>query len=375
MPGRPFYPVCEPLLAGREKEYVHDALDSGWISSAGSYIPRFEEAFASYCHVRYGVSCCNGTAALHLALLALGVGEGDEVILPSFTMMACAAAVCHSGAVPVFVDACPETWNIDPGLIEEKITEKTKAIMVVHLFGLSCEMRPIRVLAQKYNLFIVEDAAEAHGASYWGEKTGSLGDIAAFSFFANKNITTGEGGMVTTNNPELADQVRYYKNLCFPLKGERNYIHRHIGYNYRMTNLTAAIGLAQTEKADEYKEKRQRNGRLYREFLSECPWISFQKDSPDKENVYWMNAVLIEPKILGKERDECRALLKKEGIDTRLLFCGMHAQPALKEYQDGQLYPVSDRLYQAGFYLPSGSGLEEEDIRFITDKVKTLKDF
>jgi perosamine synthetase len=259
-----FIPVCEPFLNGNELKYVSDALSTGWISSAGKYVTGFEEKFAEYCDCKYGVAVCNGTVALHLALVALGIGKGDEVIIPSFTMIASAFAVCYTGAVPVFVDADKDTWTIDVSKIESKITSRTKAIMPVHIFGLPCDMGAINDLARKYKLFVIEDAAEAHGALFDGKKTGSLSEIAAFSFFANKNITTGEGGIVVTNNEELFNKSRYFKNLCFPLEGNRNYTHDHVGFNYRMSNVIAAIGLAQTEKADEYKQMRIRNNRFYR---------------------------------------------------------------------------------------------------------------
>ena len=213
-----FIPVCEPSLLGNEKKYLMDAIETGWISSAGKYIPAFEEKFAAYCDAKYGIAVCNGTSALHLALVALGIKDDDEVIVPNFTMIASAVSVCYTGAKPVFADAEPRTWNIDPARIEEMITRKTKAIMPVHIYGHPCDMEPIWEIAKRYDLKIIEDAAEAHGAEYEDKKVEVFGNIAAFSFFANKNITTGEGGMVVTNDDELADKCRYYKNLCFPLR-------------------------------------------------------------------------------------------------------------------------------------------------------------
>ena len=251
-----FIPVCEPTLLGNELKYVTDAVQTGWISSAGRYVTEFEQKFAEYCGCKYGVAVCNGTFALHLALVALGVGRGDEVIIPDFTMIATAFSVCYTGATPVFVDADPKTLNIDVTKIEEKITSRTKAIIPVHLFGLMCDMDAINFIAKKYNLKVLEDAAEAHGAEYKGRKAGSCSDLAAFSFFANKNITTGEGGMVVTNDEQLYNRLRYHKNMCFPLCGPRNYLHNDIGFNYRMSNVVAAIGLAQVEKADDYRQMR-----------------------------------------------------------------------------------------------------------------------
>ena len=369
----PFIPVCEPLLAGNELKYVTEAVSTGWISSSGKYVSEFERQFASYCGCQYGVAVCNGTIALHLALLALGIGKGDEVIIPSFTMIASAFAVCYTGAKPVFVDADKDSWNIDVGKIEEKVTTRTKAIMPVHIFGKMCDMDTIEKIAKKYNLFIVEDAAEAHGAEYHGKKSGSFSDIAAFSFFANKNITTGEGGMVVTNSKSLYDRARYFKNVCFPLDGPRNYQHNDIGYNYRMSNVVAAIGLAQGEKADISREMRTRNHQLYRKYLSGVPGIIFQSEpSQNCVDVCWMNTVVIDAGQYGHTKDELIARLKEREIDTRLLFTGMHKQKALLDYgcdASGE-YPVCDWLTENGFYLPSSSGLSEEQIQFICSVIK-----
>lgn len=363
-----FIPVCEPMLAGNELKYVTEAVSTGWISSSGKYVTEFENQFAEYCGCKYGIAVCNGTIALHLALIGLGIGKGDEVIVPTFTMIASAFAVCYTGAKPVFVDADKDTWNIDVKKIEEKITSKTKAIMPVHIFGKMCDMDAIHALAKKYNLYVLEDAAEAHGASYHGVKAGASSDVAAFSFFANKNITTGEGGMVVTNNKEFYDRARYFKNVCFPLDGPRNYQHENIGYNYRMSNVVAAIGLAQVEKADDYKEMRIRNHQLYKKYLSDVPGILFQSE-PDKDcvDVCWMNTIVIDPAKYGHHKDELIAHLKENEIDTRLLFTGMHKQKAMMDYGcdcSGE-YPVCEWLTENGFYLPSSSSLTEEQIKFI----------
>ena len=365
-----FIPVCEPALLGNELKYVTDAVSTGWISSAGKYVNAFEESFASYCECKHGVAVCNGTIALHLALVSLGIGKGDEVIIPTFTMIASAFAVCYTGAVPVFVDADPLTWNIDVTKIEEKITSRTKAIMPVHIFGQMCNMDAIVALAKKHNLYILEDAAEAHGAEYKGKKAGSFSDIASFSFFANKNITTGEGGMLVTNSEDFYNKCRYYKNVCFPLDGNRNYTHEDIGYNYRMSNVIAAIGLAQVEKADEYKQMRITNNQRYRKYLSETPGIRFQQTEPECLSVCWMNGIVIDAGY-GKTRDQLIAYLKENGVDTRLFFNGMHNQPSLINYgcDCKKEYPVSDYLTKHGFYLPSGSNLSEETIRFICNLI------
>jgi perosamine synthetase len=370
-----FIPVCEPFLAGKEKEYVLDCIETGWISSAGKYVTAFEKEFAAYCGASYAVGVINGTAALHLALLAMGIGKGDEVIIPSFTMIASAFSVCHTGATPVFVDAEKETWNIDVTRIEEKITKNTRAIMPVSVFGHPCDMEAINTLAKKHDLLVLEDAAESHGAEYKGVRAGNLADITAFSFFANKNITTGEGGMVVTNNEGLYKKMLYFKNLCFPLEGPRNYMHEDIGFNYRMTNIQAAIGLAQTEKANDYREMRIRNASLYRKFLQDVPGITFQQIQSDVLAVHWMNTIVINPEEFGKTRDELMSYLKTKGIDSRLLFVGMHRQPALKKYgcdMDGD-YAVTEWLTANGMYLPSASNLSEETISFICNEIKTFK--
>jgi perosamine synthetase len=310
--------------------------------------------------------------ALHLELAALGIGKGDEVIIPSFTMIATAFAVCYVGAMPVFVDADKDTWNIDVSKIEEKITSRTKAIIPVHVFGNPCDMDAIKEIAKKHNLFVVEDAAEAHGATYKGRKVGSFSEIACFSFFANKNVTTGEGGMCVTDDDKWAKQCRYYKNVCFSVDGPRNYMHEDIGFNYRMSNIHAAIGLAQTEKADEYKNMRMMNHSLYKKYMSDIPGIIFQKDEKESENVGWMNTIVVDSQKYGRTRDELISHLKENGIDTRLLFKSMHIQPSLKKYGcdcSGE-YPVTDYLSENGFYLPSASNLTDDDIQYICNVVK-----
>lgn len=369
-----FIPVCEPFLDGNELSYITEAVKTGWISSSGKFVAKFEEEFAKYCDTKYGVAVTNGTAALHLGLKALGVGEGDEVIIPDFTMIATAFAVCYTGAVPIFVDSDKDTWNIDWSKIEEKITPKTKAIIPVHIFGYPCEMDEINEIAKRHNLYVLEDAAESHGALYKGRKTGSLGDIAAFSFYANKILTTGEGGAVVTNNEDFYKQVKYYKNMCFPLDGPRNYIHNDIGFNYRMSNIHAAIALAQVEKADEYREMRIKNGTLYRDLLQDVDGISFQKEESHSTNVYWMNSVKLDPKKFGRDREEVVTLLKEKGIDTRVLFVGMHRQPSLLKYGVSAKgdFSASDDLAANGFYLPSASSLQESDIEYICNTIKEL---
>ena len=367
-----YIPVCEPCLDGNEKKYVMDCMETGWISSSGKYVKAFEESFSAYCDCNYGVAVCNGTVSLHLALTALGIGKGDEVIIPNFTMIASAYAVCYTGAKPVFVDADADTWNIDTNKIEEKITKNTKAIMPVHIFGNPCNMSKIEEIAKKYNLYIIEDAAEAHGALYNGKKVGSFSDIASFSFFANKNLTTGEGGMVVMKDENYYDKCRYLKNMSFPINAPRIYQHDDIGFNYRMSNIHAAIGLAKVEKADEYRDMRIKNHNLYKKYLSEVDGITFQKDEENSLNVNWMNTILLDTKKYGHSKEELIEHLKNNGVDTRLLFTGMHRQKCLLDFGcncQGE-YPVTDNLTQNGFYLPSASNLSEDDIKYICNLIK-----
>ena len=372
-----FIPVCEPYLNGNEQKYVLDCVKTGWISSSGEYVKRFEDEFARYCDCRYGVAVCNGTVALHLALATLGGGvcKSDEVILPNFTMIASAFAVCYVGAKPVFVDCDEKTWNIDTAKIEEKITKNTKAIMPVHIFGNPCNMDKIQQIAKEYNLFIIEDAAEAHGAEYRGKKVGSFSDIASFSFFANKNLTTGEGGMLVCKDEKYYDKARYLKNMSFPLNSPRIYQHGNIGFNYRMSNIHAALGLAQVEKADEYRNLRIKNNRLYKEFLKDVEGIAFQKDEENSLNVCWMNAILINPKKYGHTKEELIEHLRENNIDTRLLFAGMHRQKCLVDFGcdcNGD-YPNTDNLTQNGLYLPSASNLAKQDIERICGIIRDFR--
>ena len=357
-------PVCSVLLAGNERKYVDDCVDSGWISSSGRYVSAFERKFAEWCGARFGVAVMNGTAALHLALLALGVGPGDEVIIPDFTMIASAFAVCHAGGMPVFADADPLTWNVSPLAVAARITSRTRAIMAVHIFGNPCDMAGLRRLAGGAGIPLVEDAAEAHGAVFAGRRAGGLSEAAAFSFFANKNLTTGEGGMVVTDSGDIAERCRYRRNMCFPAAAPRTYLHDDIGFNYRMTNIQAAIGLAQTEKADFYHAMRTSNGWLYRELLSEVPGVGLQSVQPEGESAFWMNGICLDSRVYGRTREELVRHLAGNGVETRLFFNGMHRQPALRKYgcDCSGAYPQSDRLADNGVYLPSGSGLREDEI-------------
>jgi len=351
-------PVCEPLLAGNELAYVTDAVRSGWISSGGEYLTKFESGFAASCGVRHGIGTTNGTTALHLALAALGVGPGDEVIIPDFTMIACAFAVAYCGAMPVFVDVDPATWTIDPARVAEKVTPRTRAIMPVHIYGHPADMDPLRALASTRRLAVLEDAAEAHGATYRGAPCGSLGDIAAFSFYANKAITTGEGGMVVTDDDRLAEACRSLRNLSFPT-GSRVYLHERIGFNYRMSNVQGALGLAQLERLAVLVDARRGHARRYDEAFAGLP-LQRPVERPWARNSYWMYGVVVDERA-GVSRDDLAARLGAEGIETRQFFQPMHVQPALRGYgaDCSGAYPVADRLAARGLYLPSGSGLTE----------------
>lgn len=368
-----FIPVCEPTLGEKELEYVTDAVKSGWISSAGKYIKEFEEKFSAYCGVKHGVACSNGTVALHLAIEALGIGKGDEVIIPTFTMAASCNAVIYAGAKPVLIDSELNTWNMDISTIEAKITPKTKAIMVVHTYGHPVDMDKISEIAKKHGLFVIEDAAEAHGAEYKGRKAGSLSDVACFSFYANKIITTGEGGMVVTDNDHIAEEMRKLRNHFF---GKPRFLHNKVGFNYRLTNVQAAMGLAQLEKIDELVDARRKNAKLYTQLLSDIPGIVMPKEEPWAKNVYWMYGILITPEF-GMSMASLREKLLERGIDTRTFFIGMHKQPAY--HGDDPRFPDcsgmfigSDTLEERGLYLPSSSHLKEEQIRFIVANIEDI---
>ncbi|KUO39427.1 MAG: aminotransferase DegT [Hadesarchaea archaeon DG-33] len=358
-------PVCEPKLGKKELENVIDCIKTNWISSKGKYITEFEEKFSRYCGAKYGIATCNGTTALHLALASLGVKTGDEVIIPSFTMIATANSVTYTGAKPVLVDSEPMTWNMDPIKVEDKITKRTKAVMVVHAYGHPADMNPILEIAEKHDLHVIEDAAEAHGAEYKGKRVGALGDAGCFSFYANKIVTTGEGGMVITNDEKIAEMARLLRDHAFEPK---RFIHRYIGFNYRMTNLQAAIGVAQMELIDESVETRRRNAKLYNSLLKDTVGITLPPEAPWAKNVYWMYTVLIEDSF-GIGRDELMKHLKERGIDTRSAFYPIHTQPVYAKRYMGEKYPVAEEIGRKGINLPSGNTLTKEQIEFIANAV------
>jgi len=359
-------PIAEPSMGEKELEYVVDCIRSGWVSSLGEYVKRFEREFAAYCGVRYGVATHNGTVALHLALTALGIGPGDEVILPSLTFVATANAVAYTGARPVFVDSEPYTWNIDPEAVARAITPRTRAIIAVHLYGHPCDMDPLRALADRHNLTLIEDAAEAHGARYKGRRAGSLSDVAVFSFFGNKIITTGEGGMVLTNDGALAERCFFLENQA--RHKENPYWHPEIGYNYRMTNVQAALGVAQLERIEELIAIRVRNAAHYEQRLSEVPGLSLAPSAEWAENVYWMYTVLVEEDY-GLDRDTLMAQLHRGGIDTRPVFYPIHTLPM---YHCGQHLPVAEEIGRKGINLPSGATLSPEQVDQVCDALQAM---
>jgi len=366
--------VCEPVIAGRELEYVTDAIKTGWISSSGGYVTKFERGFAEYVGVDHAVTVTTGTAALHLALVAAGVGPGDEVIIPAFTMVATAAAVCYTGAKPVLVDAEADSWNLDPAQVSRKLTPRTKALLPVHIYGHACDMDALVRATGDQKICMIEDAAEAIGSEYRGRRCGSLGDMGCFSLFANKLITTGEGGMVTTNDAALADRLRYFKNLSFPRSGPRRYFHEDIGFNYRMPNLLAAFGLGQLECVDTYLANRRRNALQYNALLKGQRGITTPPELDYTLNSYWMYGILIEDDF-GISRDEVVSALAAANIETRTFFISMHRQPALARYGcdvSGE-YPVTDALSRKGLYLPSGSGLTNEQIERVASTLLALR--
>lgn len=365
---RSIIPVCEPTLGGNEMKYVQQAIETNWISSAGRFIRDFEARFAEVCGVKYGIACANGTVAMHLAMATLGLEPGDEVIIPTFTMIATANAVTYCGAKPVLVDMEPEYWQMDLNQVEDKITPRTKAIVPVHIYGHPTDMDPLMALAEKHGLTVIEDAAEAHGAEYKGRRTGGLGHAAGFSFYGNKIITTGEGGMVTTNDRELARLAWNLRDHAF--SHERHFWHKFVGFNYRMTNLQAAVGLAQVEQLDSFVAARRRNALEYNCRLHGVPGIRTPAEAPWAKNVYWMYGILVDEKEYGMNRDALRRVLADHGVETRTFFIPMHTQPIYWKQFYGERYPVAEDLCKRGFYLPSASSLTIEEIEYVTDVIR-----
>lgn len=355
------YPVYIPMLDGNERKYVDECIDTSWISSRGHFVSDFEKAFASYIGMSYATGVCNGTVAIHLAMVALGIKPGDEVIVPTFTYVASANPILMVGAIPVFVDSCKESWQMDPEDVRHKITSKTKAIVAVHLYGHPCDMDSIMAIANEHHLFVIEDCAEAIGSEYKGKKIGSFGTVACFSFFGNKTITCGEGGMVMTNDEKLYDLLCHYK--AQGVSKTREYWHDVLGYNYRMTNIQAAIGLAQLEKIEKKVSKKIKLGEWYQKHLADTPLV-FHKALPNVVHTYWMCSVLARNE---EERVALRDYLKENGIETRPAFPTIHEMPM---YDTNENFPVGKDLSVRGINLPSYPALEEQDVINICNVIK-----
>jgi len=367
-----FIPVNEPLLEGNEEKYLIECIRTGWISSEGPFIKQFEEEFSTRMDRKHGIAVSNGTAAIDAAIDALGIGVDDEVIMPAFTIISCVGQIVRAGAKPVLIDSDPDTWNMDVTQIEAKITSHTKAIMVVHIFGLPVDMDPVLELAKKYKLKVIEDAAEAHGQTYKGKPCGSFGDISTFSFYPNKHVTTGEGGMIVTNDDGLAEQCRSLRNLCF--QPQKRFVHERLGWNFRMTNMQAALGVAQLEQLEKFTAIKRNMGERYTELLSGIKGIQLPVASTNyAENIYWVFGIVLN-EMLDINAEEVMKKLAAKGIGSRAFFCPMHQQPVLLKmglFKD-ETYPVAEKLYRQGFYIPSGMALTEELIVKTSEYVKEV---
>jgi perosamine synthetase len=373
-------PVNEPLLNGNEKKYLNECIDSGWISSEGPFVKLFEQQMAAAVVRRHGIAVCNGTAALETAVAALGLERGDQIIMPAFTIISCAAAIVRNGCVPLLVDSDPVTWNMDVGKLREKIeseieiknNRKIKAIMVVHIYGLPVDMDPVLELAQRYGLKVIEDAAEMHGQTYRGRPCGSFGDLSTFSFYPNKHITTGEGGMVVVDEDILLERCRSLRDLCF--QPQKRFVHDELGFNFRMTNMQAALGVAQLERLNEFVQRKRRMGRKYTELLSGVEGLELMPVRTDyAENIYWVYGMVLKDDVPFDAKEAMRRLGEK-GIGTRPFFWPMHEQPVLRKMglYGGETYPVAERLARRGFYIPSGMALTEEQMEEVAEAVKDL---
>ncbi len=373
-------PVNEPLLGEREQEYVAECLRTGWISSAGRFIEEFEEKWAAYCGMKYGIAVSNGTTALQVAVRCLDLKPGDEVIMPTFTIISCALAIVETGAVPVLVDSEPRTWCMDVCQVEPKITPRTRAIMPVHIYGHPVDMDPLLALADKHHLAIIEDAAEVHGAEYlsgrngknplW-KRCGGMGNMSAFSFYANKLITTGEGGMVLTSDPHYAEKARSLRNLCF--RPERRFYHTELGFNFRLTNIQAALGLAQLERFDEIVARKRWIGQAYTERLKDIPVLQLPVEEPWARQVYWMYGLVLDEST-HMDAVEFAKCLQALDVQTRPFFLGMHEQPVFLERGlfRGEHYPVAERIARQGLYLPSGLALTASQQEHVCEAVRRL---
>lgn len=357
-------PVNEPLLNGNEKKYLNECIDTGWISSEGPFINRFERNMCDYIGRKFAVAVTNGTAALEMAMVALNIQVGDEVILPSFTIISCAQAIVKAGGVPILVDSEFDSFNMCIENIEAKITSRTKAIMVVHVYGLPVDMDPVLKLAKKYNLKVIEDAAEMHGQTYYNKKCGSFGDISIFSFYPNKHITTGEGGMILTDDEHIYNRCKSLRNLGFSPEANKRFIHEELGWNLRMTNIQAALGVAQLERIEEFVQKKRWIGNLYQDLLQDIEAINLPlKEKAFAENIYWVFAITLKDNY-EKNAQQVMKELGSKGIGTRPFFYPMHKQPVFNKMGlfESETYPNAMRLYEQGFYIPSGLALTRAQI-------------
>jgi perosamine synthetase len=365
-------PVNEPLLDGNEKAYLGECIDTGWISSEGPFIKRFEEGVAARVQRRHGVAVCNGTAALDAAVETLGIGPGDEVIMPAFTIISCVGQVVRAGGVPVLVDSDPLTWNMDVSQVAAKVTPRTKAIMVVHIYGLPVDMDPLLELARSRGIKVLEDAAEMHGQTYKGRPCGSFGDLSVFSFYPNKHVTTGEGGMILADDPVLAEELRSLRNLCF--QPQRRFVHQRLGWNLRMTNMQAALGVAQLERLDDFVRRKRRMGARYTELLDGVRGVQLPLPETDyAKNIYWVYGLVLDDDVPFDAAEAMRRLAAK-GVGCRPFFYPMHRQPALREMGlfEGESYPVAERMAERGFYIPSGLALTEAQMVEVAAAVREV---
>jgi perosamine synthetase len=370
-------PVNEPLLNGNEARYLAECIETGWISSEGPFVRRLETGMAEVAGQRHGIAVMNGSVALEVAIAALGIGAGDEVILPTFTIISCAAAIVRAGATPVVVDSEPLTWNMDPAQVESRITSRTKAIMVVHIYGLPVDMDPVMDIAQRHGLKVIEDSAEQIGQVYRGDSgaprmVGSFGDIATFSFYPNKHVTTGEGGMVLTSDDALAEKCRDLRNLCFGK--QRRFVHEELGWNFRMSNLQAAVGVAQMERLQETIEKKRRIGAWYDELLSDVAQIErLPARTTYAENVHWVYGVVLKESV-PFDAEEAMLRMGAQGVGTRPFFWPMHEQPVFRRMSlfEGISCPVAERIARRGFYVPSGVALRRDQAEQVADALRRI---
>ena len=362
--------IAMPVFNGNEKKYLDECIDTGWVSANGRFIDEFQRGFAAFCGTKYAAACSNGTVTLHLALRALGIQPGDEVIMPTLTYIATANSAAYCGAVPVFVDSEAGSWNVDPAAIEKAITPRTKAIIPVHLYGLPCNMDEIMRISEQYGIPVVEDAAEAHGATWRGKRVGSLGRIGSFSFFGNKIITSGEGGMIVTDDEALYARVKLLRGQG--VDPNKRYWHTELAYNYRMTNMQAAVGLGQLENAAWHMEQRKRVAADYRRFLGDLiadGYLAVQEVHAEATHAYWMFCIMLTDRV-QKARDEVMAEMEKRNIEMRPVFYPMHIMPP---YFDGSLHcPVAETIAARGICLPSHAMLTEEHIRYVSDCLKEI---